>query len=163
VERLAVLDVLPIVDVWEHADARLAIAYWPWSLLAQPEPLPERLITTAPDAVVDNALGAWGSSEAAFSHRVRTSYVEALSDPIHVRAICEEYRAAASLDRKHDLDDREAGRRITSPLLVLWSGEGPLATWYGDVGGPLGIWKRWADHVTGRPLAGGHFFPEELP
>src|SRR5688572_17121425 len=56
IERLAVLDVLPTGTVWERADAKFALAYWPWSLLAQPEPLPERLIAAAADAVVDNAL-----------------------------------------------------------------------------------------------------------
>jgi haloacetate dehalogenase len=43
-ERLAVLDIVPTADTWERADKTLAIAFWPWSLLAQPEPLPERLI-----------------------------------------------------------------------------------------------------------------------
>src|SRR5205823_4825388 len=57
VQRLAVLDVVPIGDAWERADARLTLAYWPWSLLAQPAPLPERLIAAAPEAVIDDALG----------------------------------------------------------------------------------------------------------
>src|SRR5262245_2676030 len=61
VERLAVLDILPTAAVWERADKKLATAFWPWSLLAQPEPLPERLVSAAPDAVVDDALGGWGS------------------------------------------------------------------------------------------------------
>jgi haloacetate dehalogenase len=61
VERLAVLDILPTADTWERADKRLATAFWPWSLLAQPEPLPERLVSAAPDAVIDDALGGWGS------------------------------------------------------------------------------------------------------
>src|SRR5213082_736154 len=66
VDRLAVLDILPTGTVWERADARLALGYWPWSLLAQPEPLPERLIQAAPEAVVDDALTGWGSPSAAF-------------------------------------------------------------------------------------------------
>lgn len=163
VARLAVLDVLPISDAWERADARLALGYWPWSLLAQPEPLPERLVLAAPDAVVDNALSAWGSSDDAFGSEIRAAYLEALSDPAHVHAICEEYRAAATLDRAHDLDDRRAGRRIACPTLALWSGEGALATWYEDEGGPLAIWRHWANDVRGKAIAGGHFFPEELP
>ena len=163
VERLAVLDILPISDAWKRADARLALGYWPWSLLAQPEPLPERLVLAAPDAVVDNALSAWGSSAGAFGPEIRAAYIEALSDPVHVHAICEEYRAAATLDREHDLDDRRAGRRIACPTLVLWSGEGALATWYEDAGGPLAVWRHWAGEVSGGPLDGGHFFPEELP
>src|SRR5262245_42149403 len=98
VERLAVLDILPIADAWERADKRFATGYWPWSLLAQPEPLPERLVAAAPDAVVDNALGGWGTSADAFSSDVRSAYIDALRDPARVHAICEEYRAAATID-----------------------------------------------------------------
>jgi len=70
VERLAVLDILPTGTVWELADARLALGFWPWSLLAQAEPLPERLIGAAPEAVVDDALGGgWGTPPGAFDRR----------------------------------------------------------------------------------------------
>jgi haloacetate dehalogenase len=163
VQRLAVLDVLTIADAWEHADKRLAVGYWPWSLLAQDAPLPERLVSAAPDAVVDSALHGWGSSAAAFSAEVRQAYIDALRDEGHVHAICEEYRAAATLDHAHDIADRAAGRRITAPLLVLWSGQGPLQSWYGGVGGPLALWRNWAHDVSGQAVDGGHFFPEELP
>ena len=98
VERLAVLDILPTADTWERADKRLATAFWPWSLLAQPEPLPERLLSAAPDAIIDDALGGWGSPANAFGSEVRAAYIEALRDPARVHAICEEYRAAATLD-----------------------------------------------------------------
>lgn len=163
VARLGVLDIIPIADAWERADKRLAAGYWPWSLLAQPEPLPERLVSAAPDAVVDNALGGWGSSVHAFSAEVRAAYIDALRDPARVHAICEEYRAAATIDHEHDLADRRAGRRIRCPVLVLWSARGPLNSWYADAGGPLALWRAWADDVRGGPLDGGHFFPEELP
>jgi haloacetate dehalogenase len=163
VERLAVLDVLPTGTVWERADARFALAYWPWSLLAQPEPLPERLIQAAPEAVVDDALAGWGSPSTVFGPEVRAAYVDALRDPVHVHAICEEYRAAATLDRLHDDADHASGRRIECPLLALWSGLGPLSTWYAEAGGPLALWRAWGDDVQGRALEAGHFFPEEIP
>jgi haloacetate dehalogenase len=163
IDRVAVLDVIPVVEAWEHADARLAKAFWPWSLLAQPEPLPERLIVGAPDAVIDDALRGWGSAPAAFESEVRDEYVRALRRSESVHAICEEYRAAASLDAEHDADDRRAGRRVTSPLLVLWSDTGPLGAWYDEAGGPLGIWRSWATDVRGRAVGAGHFFPEEIP
>lgn len=163
VQRLAVLDVLTIADAWEHADKRLATGYWPWSLLAQDPPLPERMVSAAPDAVVDSALHGWGSAAATFSAEVRQAYIDALSDEAHVHAICEEYRAAATLDHAHDMADRAAGRRIAAPLSALWSGQGPLQSWYADVGGPLALWHNWAGDVRGRAFEGGHFFPEELP
>jgi haloacetate dehalogenase len=162
VDQLALLDVVPTSEVWQRADARFPLAFWPWSLLAQPAPLPERLLRGDPEAVVDDALSGWGSNRVAFPADVRAAYVAALRDPATVHGICEEYRAAATLDRERDQADREAGRRIESPTLVLWSRGGPLDTWYGDEG-PLQIWRQWADHVRGRAIAGGHFFPEQNP
>jgi haloacetate dehalogenase len=163
IERLAVLDIVPTGAVWERADARFALGYWPWLLLAQAEPLPERLIGATPDAVVQDALGGWGSPAGVFPPDVRASYVDALRDARHVHAICEEYRAATSLDRLHDDEDRASGRRIACPVLALWSGRGPLSSWYVEEGGPLALWRAWAPDVQGRPVDGGHFFPEELP
>jgi haloacetate dehalogenase len=163
VERLAVLDIIPIDIAWSRANAEFALGFWPWSLLAQPEPLPERILTLAADAIIDNALHEWGSAAAAFPPEVRAAYVEALREPAHAHAICEEYRAAASIDRDHDAADRAAGRRITCPTLALWSARGPLQSWYTEDGGPLAIWRQWCTNVNGRAMDGGHFFPEEIP
>jgi haloacetate dehalogenase len=164
VERLAVLDVVPIDSAWDRADDRLALGFWPWSLLAQPEPFPERLVGAAPEAVIDQALSReWGTPSDAFDDDARAQYLAQLQDPDHLHAICEEYRAAASIDREHDRADRAEGRRIACPVLVLWSGAGPLGSWYVDDGGPLEIWRELATDVTGHALDGGHFFPEEHP
>ena len=112
IEKLAVLDIVPTETVWERVDAAFALGYWPWSLLAQPEPLPERMLTAAADAIIDNALGGWGSPAAAFRPEVRTAYIEALQAPGHAHAICEEYRAAGSIDREHDRGDYARGHRL---------------------------------------------------
>jgi haloacetate dehalogenase len=163
VDRLAVLDILPTETVWDRADARFALSYWPWSLLAQPEPLPEHILAEVPEVIVDNALGEWGSSSVVFPPKVRTAYVQALRDPSHVHSICEEYRAAATIDREHDKADLAAGRRIVCPVLVLWSAKGGLNTWYIEEAGPIALWQAWADDVQGHALNAGHFFPEEVP
>jgi haloacetate dehalogenase len=163
IERLAVLDIIPTGEALRRADARLALGYWPWSLLAQPEPLPERLVGADPEAIVDNALAGWGSDRSSFPPRVRTAYIEALSDRQTVHAICEEYRAAATIDFAQDMEDRKSGRRIACAILALWGKGGPLDSCYQDSGGPLGIWRDWANDVSGGPIAGGHFFPEHNP
>jgi haloacetate dehalogenase len=163
VERLAVLDLIPTAEAFDRADARFALAFWPWSLLAQPSPLPERLVSGDPAAVIDSALAGWGSDAESFPSGVREAYIDALRDPASVHAICEEYRAAATLDRDIDRADREANRQIRAPLLVLWSAGGALDAWYGADGGPLAIWRSWAPDVHGRAIAGGHFFPEQNP
>jgi haloacetate dehalogenase len=161
IERLAVLDIIPTGEAFRRADHRFALAFWPWSLLCQPQPLPERLIGADPEAVVDDALQGWGSDPASFPQEIRAAYVEALRDPEAVHAICEEYRAAATIDLAQDDDDQSKGRRIQCPVLALWSEGSALDTWYEDSGGPLGIWRGWAADVGGRAIAGGHFFPEQ--
>jgi len=163
VQSIAVLDVVPTDFVWKRANADFALGFWPWSLLAQPAPLPEQILSTAAEAVVDHALYHWGSSPDAFPREIRDAYVQALSSPENARSICEEYRAAATVDRVHDQADCDIHRRIICPLLVLWSARGPLASWYEAEGGPLGVWAEWATDVKGLAIDAGHFFPEEAP
>jgi haloacetate dehalogenase len=158
VEKLAVFDVIPILEAWARTDARFAQTYWPWILLSQKNPLPERYLLGAPDAVFDNPFGA-GS----FAREIRDQYVEMYRDPARVHAVCEEYRAAATIDVEHDRQDSDAQHHIMCPMLHLWASGGPLDTFYSDAGGPLGIWRRWASHVQGEAMKGGHFFPEENP
>jgi haloacetate dehalogenase len=161
VDRLAVLDIIPTGDVLERTSASSALTFWPWSLLSQAEPLPERLILADPAAVVDDALGQWGSDPACFPADLRDAYVAALGDPVTVHAICEEYRAAVTIDQAMDRADQVSGRRIACPTLALWSRDSGLDRWYQAAGGPLGIWRQWAPAVTGRAIDGGHFFPEQ--
>ncbi|MBI5576970.1 MAG: alpha/beta hydrolase [Deltaproteobacteria bacterium] len=163
VDQLAVLDILPTEEVWERADARLALNFWPWSLLAQPEPLPERILVAVPEAIVDDALGGWGTPSSIFPPEVREAYVRLPQDPDHAHAICEGYRAAATIDREHDRAVRVSGRRIICPILAIWSDRGAIDNWYTEEGGPVAIWSAWGNNVRGHSIDAGHFFPEEAP
>lgn len=161
--RLVVLDIVPTLDVVRRTDVRSALTFWPWSLLSQPAPLPETLISANPETVVNDALANWGSAPNSFTAEARAAYIDALRDPDSVHAICEEYRAALTCDIDMDETDRTAGHRITAPVLALWSQGGGLDRWYQSAGGPLGIWRNWALDVRGRAIRGGHFFPEQNP
>jgi haloacetate dehalogenase len=158
VERLAVFDVIPILEGWSRSDARFAQTYWPWILLAQKDPLPESYLLGAPEAVFHNPFG-----QGSFGREILDEYVSTYRDPVRVHGICEEYRAAATIDVEHDRADKEAGKRIECPMLHLWAEGGPLDTFYGKDGGPLGIWRQWAPRAQGQAMKGGHFFPEENP
>lgn len=158
VERLAVLDIVPTGDAFDRADKDFSLGFWVWSFLAAPEPVPEQLVAGAPEVIVNHMLDAWSDRPDAFPAEQRDAYVEQFRDPATVHAICEQYRAAATLDYQHDQADRGT-RRITCPTLALWSESGPLAVWYR----PLEIWRAWCDQVDGAPIPAGHFLPEEVP
>jgi haloacetate dehalogenase len=157
VTRLAVLDIVPTADTFSQAGMDFVRAFWVWLFLSSEEPVPERLIAQAPDAIVNHMLDSWSDRDA-FPPDVRDEYVAKFGDPATVHAICEEYRASSTLDRDYDEADRGT-RRIACPTLVLWSDTGPLATWYE----PLDVWKTWASDLDGGPISAGHFIAEEAP
>jgi haloacetate dehalogenase len=161
VTAAAAFDVVPTGDVWGRADAALALGYWHWAFLAQPAPLPERLIGADPDAFFDHhvrALGLGGAPDR-YPADLMATYRGLLDDPTTVEAICEDYRAGAGVDRVHD--DADRGRRwIECPLLALWSARGALPRFYGDV---LDVWRPWAPDVTGQGLDASHFLVEDQP
>lgn len=158
VERLAVFDVIPILEAWGRSDARFAQTYWPWVLLSQKDPLPETYLLGAPEAVFHNPFG-----QGSFGKEILQEYVSTYRDPARVHGICEEYRAAATIDVEHDRADKEASKRIECPMLHLWAEGGPLDTFYTRERGSLGIWRQWAPRAEGQAMKGGHFFPEENP
>ena len=153
VTKLAVLDIVPTWEAFSRADMAFGLGYWHWFFLAQPFDLPERLLASEPEKSLFR-----GGSEA-IAPEAMEEYVRYLRDPETLHAICEDYRAAATIDYEHDAEDREAGRRITCPVRALWGSRGNLEEWY-DV---LEVWRGWADDVDGRAIDSGHYIPEEAP
>jgi haloacetate dehalogenase len=158
VSRLAVLDIVPTGDAYRSADKDFSLAFWVWSFLAAPEPVPEQLIGRAPAVLVDHMLDTWSDVPDAIPAVIRAEYIARFSAPATIHAVCEEYRAAATLDYQHDEADR-GRRRITCPTLALWSHTGHVASRHD----PLEVWQSWADDVCGGPIRAGHFIPEEAP
>jgi haloacetate dehalogenase len=158
VRKLAVLDIVPTGEAFRRADMAFGLAFWVWFFLAQPYDLPERVLGANPHLFLDYMLDGWSGVADAFPEAVRVEYARTFCAPQTLHAICEEYRAAATLDYQHDEADR-GRRRIACPVLVLWSRQGALQAWY-DV---LAVWREWADDVRGRALDCGHFLAEEAP
>ncbi len=161
VTKIAVLDIVPTWEMWAGMDAARAMQVYHWMFLAQPEPLPETLISAAPQVYLDHTLASWTASRslASFTPEALDAYRAAFHEPQRVHAMCEDYRAGATIDRALDEADRAAGRKISAPLLALWGGTGIPAK--GE--SPLDVWRRWASDVSGQPIEGGHFLPEEAP
>jgi haloacetate dehalogenase len=156
VERLAVLNVIPTLDQFERIGTELSLGYWPWFLLALPAPFPERLIASAPEHVLRFVFDSWSARRGLIQADAFAEYVRAL-DESTIAAICADYRASFWIDREHDREDREQGRRIECPLLVITGAE------EGHLAEAPAVWRRWASDVRARSLPGGHFIPEESP
>lgn len=155
VTALAVLDVAPTYEMFRTADDGFGRAYFHWFFLIQPDGLPERLIGNDPEYWVRSRLGRWSGRRASFDERAVAEYVRCFSDPAAIHGSCEDYRAAATIDLRHDEED--LGTRIACPLLALWGREGFVGRRY-DV---LRVWRERAEDVRGGALPGGHFLPEE--
>ncbi|HEX3549261.1 MAG TPA: alpha/beta hydrolase [Candidatus Elarobacter sp.] len=154
VRKLATLDILPTGEHFRRADMKFGLGYWHWFFLAQPYPLPEKLIGGDPDWFFT------GRPNRASVHAPEAleDYMRCYRNPDTIHAACEDYRAGATYD--FALDEADRGKKtIAAPMLVLWAERGEVGKWY-DV---LGVWRDWADDVRGFAIDSGHFMAEEAP
>ncbi len=161
VSRIGIIEIVPTGDFWAAWNADLALAAYHWTFLAQPAPLPERMIGADPIAYFDHTLKSWtmDKSLAPFTETALAAYRRQAADPQRVAAMCADYRAGATTDRRLDEADRSAGRQIACPVKFLWAETGfPART-----GDPAGIWRPWAPELQDGSCRSGHFVMEENP
>ncbi|MHA6785117.1 alpha/beta fold hydrolase [Pseudonocardia saturnea] len=158
VTRVALLDILPTLHVYDHVDRALATAYYHWFFLIQPADLPERLISADPIAYLHSLLGGWGSGLGSFDPVALAEYERCFADADARHAMIEDYRAGASIDLEHDRADLD--RRVTAPLLALWGARSVVGHSPVD---PLDVWRERGDDVRGATVDAGHFVAEERP
>ncbi|WP_367394769.1 alpha/beta fold hydrolase [Cupriavidus sp. Agwp_2] len=159
VSRAMLLDIAPTLAMYERTSMAFAAAYWHWFFLIQPTPFPETLINAEPEFYLQKLVGLRQAGPSPFAPDAMAAYVAAMRDPARVHAMCEDYRAAATIDLEHDRADREAGRRLALPLRVLWGEHGVVARCFE----PLALWQEVATDVSGEALPCGHYIPEEAP
>lgn len=160
VRRLCVLDIVPTLTTYERADQRLARAYYHWFFLIQPAPMPEHMIGLDPEFFLRKKVGMWNAGTERIDPEALSEYLRCFRDPAAIHAMCEDYRAAASIDLEHDRADREAGRLLRCPLLALWGGRATMGRLF-DV---IACWREVSTaEVGGHALDCGHFLAEEKP
>jgi haloacetate dehalogenase len=157
ISAIAVLDVIPILDMSDRMTYEAARLMGHWFWLAQPSTIPEALIGRDPDLYVRHIIEQWDGSQVIEREAV-DEYIRCMRKPEVRQTMGAEYRAD-QIDLAHDRADRMAGRRIVCPLLAVWA-QGGLTERFGD---PVAIWRKWADDVEGHALTGGHFLMEESP
>lgn len=158
VDKLAVLDIVPTFEAFRRTDMNFAMAYWHWFFMAQPFDLPEHLISEDPEWYFRHRKGPHVTPP--FDADAEKDYLEAYLKPETRHAMCEDYRAGATIDYSLDETDYRAGRKIRCPLLVLWAAQGDLGNLY-DV---LKVWREWcSSSLKGSALQCGHYLAEEAP
>ncbi|SMB86454.1 alpha/beta fold hydrolase [Deinococcus hopiensis] len=155
VSHLAFLGLVPIGEALERANERFARLWWHWFFFGQPKK-PERAILADPDAWYGNS----PEKRVQMGAENYADYYAAVHDPATVHAMLEDYRAGLGIDREHDAADREAGRSLRCPTLVLWPLFDDEEELYADI---LSIWRPWAADLRGHGLRSGHHLAEEVP
>ncbi|MET0213117.1 MAG: alpha/beta fold hydrolase [Vicinamibacterales bacterium] len=146
VTHLAVLDIVPTHYLYTHVTLEFVQAYFHWFNYLRPAPAPENQIKEELERLAPN-----------MTSEINAEYLRVRSDPANIHGMCEDYRAAASIDLEHDKTDLD--RKIACPLLALWGAKAPMGRLY-DV---LSIWKERATNVSGRSLPAGHNLQEDAP
>jgi haloacetate dehalogenase len=146
VTKLAVIDIVPTYYLYTHVTLEFVQSYYHWFSYLQPAPIPENMLLAQ-----QQNQGARPLSAAQLEYRRRNG------TPEGVHAMCEDYRAGASIDLVHDAADLTS--RIRCPLHVLWAADGAMDRLY-DV---MAIWRERGRNVTGKGMPGGHNMQEGAP
>lgn len=158
VSALAVVDIVPAIDLYERTTAAMAQDYYYLFFLTQAHPLAERMIADAAEDFMRGILTGLGGDvpcdPAALALDLHTA-----TRPEAIAAMCECFRAGITCDRAHDAADRAAARRIACPTLAMWGAQG-VAGRHFDM---AATWRAWAPDIRLAPVPAGHFIPEEAP
>jgi haloacetate dehalogenase len=155
VTRVAVLDIVPTYKLYSAVSKEFASAYFHWFFLIQPAPFPETLIGNSVEQYLKRAFDRAGPG--AITEEPYAEYLRCFRDPATIHASCEDYRAAATIDLRHD--EADLNSKIACPLLALWGEKGAMHKLY-DV---FATWRERASNVEGKALSCGHYLAEEAP
>lgn len=120
VTKGAVLDIAPTLTMYDDTSKEFATKYVWWFLQIQPAPMPEHLISLDPGYYLRDHLAVQGKTPGAVTPEAMAEYIRCYCCKGTIRAVCEDYRAAAGIDLDQDRADDKAGRKIKAPLLALW-------------------------------------------
>jgi haloacetate dehalogenase len=160
VERAAIMDIMPQHYLFNNVTQAWATYAYHWFFMIQPEPMPETLMSADPDFFITRKLSKSKAGLSFFGKEALEEYKRCFRNPATVHAMCEDYRATATVDLAMDTKDFAAGRKVTCPALILWGATGAV----GRLHKPADIWLRYATDIRGaKALPCGHYLSEEAP
>jgi len=158
--KMMLLDIIPTIEHFERTNMEFAMGYYHWFWLAQRSPIPESVINKAPEEWFFAHTSREEKDKNFFDPIALNDYLDCVKNPETIKAICEDYRAAATIDLIDDKKSRDNNIKIKAPTLVLWGNKGKLEQWYE----PLSIWQNYcSSDVRGNTINSGHYLAEENP
>lgn len=159
IERIAVLDIVPTLHMFENVDRAMAAAYFHWFFLALGNGLPERLIAAEPQAWLRSRFDGRTAGGLPIDPAAYAEYERCFLSQGAIEASTADYQSAAGIDLVHDRTDRDDGRCVSAPLLALWGSHG----YVGKNFNPLTVWAEYAALVSGGAIDADHYLAEEAP
>ncbi|KAH8174490.1 alpha/beta hydrolase fold domain-containing protein [Sarocladium implicatum] len=163
VRKTILLDICPTLSMYKNTDFEFAKSYFHWFFLIQAAPLPETMISGNPRKMLELFMGGRQTGGLSiFDKECFEYYVSVMEKPEAVHAMCNDYRASATLDLDEARADLREGRLLKCPLRVHWGAHGVIEKCFDAV-------KEWqavseeGTHVEGWKLDSGHYVPEQLP
>ena len=159
VAKVAFLDIVPTLHMLSNIPLKWAVDSYHWFFMAQPHDYPEKMIEAYGfERYIAKKLDKPGVGLSAFTPEAMAEYIRCCNAE-NIHAVCEDYRAAVSIDLEHDRADADAGRKIGMPMLVLWGERSHVNRSYK----PMEAWNARATDVRGRMLPCGHYPAEQVP
>jgi len=157
VVKVAFLDIVPTLHMLSSIPLKWAVDSYHWFFMAQPPDYPEKMIEAYGfERYIRKKLDKKGVGMGGFTPEALAEYIRCC-DADNIRSVCEDYRAAVSIDLEHDRADLQ--RKIAMPMLVLWGERSHVNRSYK----PLDAWRERAADVRGKMLACGHYPAEQVP
>lgn len=159
IRGLASFDIVPTHHVLTHATWRWALNSYHWFFMAQPYDIPERLIADQTDYYILKKLTAMGIGKGGFSEATLREYARCCT-PENIHGVCEDYRAAVTVDMAMDTADFDAGRKVDCPVAVYWGEQSHTEKFFD----PRQAWPQYCSNIVRmRALPCGHYPAEQVP
>jgi haloacetate dehalogenase len=157
--KLASIDIVPTHHVWTAFPRGWALHSYHWMFMAQPYDFPERLLSENLEYYMRKKLEKHMHGQGGLEPETVGEYIRCCT-PEQIHGVCEDYRAAATLDFEMDSADYEAGHKVACPVLVLWGDKSHVEQHFD----PRKAWPQYASHIVGmRAVPSGHYPQEQAP
>lgn len=159
VRTFASIDIVPTHHVWTAFPRGWALHSYHWMFMAQPYDFPERLLSSNLEYYMRKKLEKHMHGQGGLEPEAVAEYIRCAT-PEQIHGVCEDYRAAATIDFAMDTADFEAGNKVRCPVLVMWGARSHVEQHFR----PREAWPQYAANIAGFvPLPAGHYPQEQAP